>query len=118
MSQLDQLPGSLGGTGRDSVCQARSCQTMCTKSRCGYGCLRLSGTNHKSQNYLDCLRNVLPAPDAANNLEGNSFSDRIKPCSSSVGALLVTRIILLCGQWELLFLVPCLRSSSLGCSDD
>lgn len=91
---------------------------MCTKSLCGYGWLRLSGTNYKSQNYLDCLRNALPAPDAANNLEGNSFSKSTKPCSASVGALLVPRIILLCGQWELLFLVPCLRSSSPGCSDD
>jgi len=48
LSQLDQLPVSLGGTGRDSVCQAWSCQTMCTKSMCCYWCLRLSGTNYKS----------------------------------------------------------------------
>lgn len=48
LSQLDQLPGSLGGTGRDSVCQAWSCQMMCTKSLCCYWCLRLSGTNYKS----------------------------------------------------------------------
>lgn len=61
---------------------------------------------------------MLLAPGDANNLEGNSFSSIIKTCSSLMLALLVTRIILVCGQSEMLFLVQCMRSSSsLGCSD-
>lgn len=55
----------------------------------------------------------------ANNVEGNSFSSIIKTCSSLMLSLLVTRIILVCGQSEMLFLVQCMRSGgSLGCSDD
>lgn len=43
----------------------------------------------------------------------------IRTCSSLILALLVTRIIFVCGQSEMLFLAQCMRSSSsLGCGDD